>query len=220
MHMFFEAVQQQALYRADEIVPDWDTYIEMRRETSGCKPVFDLIEYSLDLELPDAVVEHPVIVALNNGANDLVTWSNVSARLVAIADPHLLPVANKRSAQQDLFSYNVEQSRGDTHNMICVFMSNDGLSLQQAVDRIGDLCKQTIDTFIENQAQVPSSWGTDDSDDIDKGVKLYVNGLREWIVGSLHWSFMTTRYFGDNGGAVKATRIVELLSQETTKACQ
>jgi hypothetical protein len=83
MQMFFEAVQQQALYRSDGIVPDFDTYIEMRRETSGCKPVFDLIEYSLDLELPDAVVEHPVIVALNNGANDLVTWSNVSARLVA-----------------------------------------------------------------------------------------------------------------------------------------
>jgi hypothetical protein len=97
--------------------------------------------------------------------------------------------------------------------MICVFMTNDGLSLQQAVDRIGDLCKQTIDTFIEDQARVPS-WG----DDIDKDVKLYVNGLQEWIVGSLHWSFMTTRYFGDNGGAIKATRIVELLSQEITKA--
>jgi hypothetical protein len=95
--------------------------------------------------------------------------------------------------------------------MICVFMINDGLGLQQAVDRIGDLCKQTIDSFVENQARVPS-WG----DEIDKDVKLYVNGLQEWIVGSLHWSFMTTRYFGDNGGAVKATRIVELLSQKIT----
>jgi hypothetical protein len=94
--------------------------------------------------------------------------------------------------------------------MICVFMINDGLSLQQAVDRIGELCKQTIDTFVENQARVPS-W----EDDIDKDVKLYVNGMQEWIVGSLHWSFMTTRYFGNNGGAVKATRIVELLSRIT-----
>jgi hypothetical protein len=121
-------------------------------------------------------------------------------------------VANKGAPKQDLFSYNVEQSRGDTHNMICVFMTNDGLDLQQAVDRIGELCKQTIDTFVENQARVPS-WG----DDIDQDVKLYVNGLQEWIVGSLHWSFMTTRYFGNNGGAVKATRIVELLSQQIRK---
>jgi hypothetical protein len=92
-------------------------------------------------------------------------------------------------------------------------MINDGLSLQQAVDRIGEMCKQTIDTFVENQARVPS-WG---DCSIDRDVKLYVNGLQEWIVGSLHWSFMTTRYFGDNGGMVKATRIVELLSQETAK---
>ena len=86
MNMFFEAVKQQALYRANGVVPELGIYIEMRRETSGCKPVFDLIEYSLDLELPDAVVEHPVIVALNNAANDLVTWSNVSARPAATAD--------------------------------------------------------------------------------------------------------------------------------------
>jgi hypothetical protein len=98
--------------------------------------------------------------------------------------------------------------------MICVFMMHDGLDLQQAVDRLGEMCKQSIDTFIENQARVPS-WG----DRIDKDVKLYVNGMKEWIVGSLHWSFMTKRYFGDDGEKVKATRVIELLSQkQTTKA--
>jgi len=81
MQMFFQAVQRQALFRADGIVPDLEAYIDMRRDTSGCKPVFDLVEYSLDLELPDAVIEHPVIAALNQGANDLVTWSNVSCNL-------------------------------------------------------------------------------------------------------------------------------------------
>ena len=114
MQMFFEAVKQQALCRSDGIVPEFDTYIEMRRETSGCKPVFDLIEYSLDLELPDAVVEHPVIVALNNGANDLVTWSNVSARLVAIADPHLRPVANKRAPDR-IYSRTTSSNLAATH---------------------------------------------------------------------------------------------------------
>ncbi len=37
--------------------------------------MFDLIEYSMDIDLPDFVVEHPVIKALNQGANDLVTVS-------------------------------------------------------------------------------------------------------------------------------------------------
>ena len=78
MQMFFQAVHQQVFYRADGIILDIKTYIEMRCNTSSCKPVFNLVKYSLDLELPDDIIEHPIIVALNQGANDLVTWSNVS----------------------------------------------------------------------------------------------------------------------------------------------
>ena len=78
MQTFFQAMHQQVFYRADGIIPDIETYIEMRCDMSSCKPVFDLVKYSLDLELPDNVIEHPIIVALNQGANDLVTWSNVS----------------------------------------------------------------------------------------------------------------------------------------------
>jgi alpha-muurolene/germacrene-A/gamma-muurolene synthase len=92
--------------------------------------------------------------------------------------------------------------------MICIFMIHDGLNLQQAVDRVGVMCKQTVGSFIEDQKRIPS-WG----DSVDREVKLYVRGLQEWIVGSLHWSFMTKRYFGENGGAVKVTRVVDLLPQ-------
>ena len=76
---FFHSVQQEASFRTLGLVPDLETYMEMRRNTSACKLVFDLIEYSLDLELPDDVIEDPIIMALNQGANDLVTWANVSA---------------------------------------------------------------------------------------------------------------------------------------------
>jgi len=86
METYFQAVHQQAFYRTEGIVPDLETYIKMRRETSRCKPMFDLIEYSLDLELPDDVIEHPIIMALNQGANDFVTWSNVST-----ISPPLIP---------------------------------------------------------------------------------------------------------------------------------
>ena len=157
-------------------------YIKRRCDTSGCKPVFDLIEYSLDLELPDDIVKHPVIVTLNQGTNDLVMWSNMSATLPPLPPPpHSTPCANENNVK-DLFSDNVEQSHIDMHNMICIFMIHDGLSLQQAIDHVGEICKQTIDAFIENQMQVPS-WG---DDGVDRDVWLYVNSLQEWIVGSLH----------------------------------
>ena len=35
--------------------------------------MFDLIEYAMDIDLPDFVISHPIIKALNQGANDLVT---------------------------------------------------------------------------------------------------------------------------------------------------
>ena len=94
--------------------------------------------------------------------------------------------------------------------MIPVVMAQEGLDLQSAVDFVGDMCKQSIDRFIEEQAYLPS-WGPK----IDADLAIYIDGLANWIVGSLHWSFDTERYFGKNGRQVKATRIVELLPRRT-----
>jgi len=124
---------------------------------------------------------------------------------------------------QDIFSFNVEQSRGDTHNMIVIHMKHDNMTLQAAVDYVGNLCAQTIDSFVENRSKVPS-WGPE----IDEMVQRYIVGLQDWIVGwvvpscttlayllschsSLHWSFMTHRYFGTEGATVKESKVVTLL---------
>ena len=86
-------------------------------------------------------------------------------------------------------------------------MHEQGLDLQDAVNVVGDLCKCAIDRFIRDRAILPS-WGPT----IDADVRVYVDGLADWIVGSLHWSFETERYFGTavNGKRVKATRVVAL----------
>jgi hypothetical protein len=111
---------------------------------------------------------------------------------------------------QDIFSYNVEQSKGDTHNMIPVVMNQEGIDLQSAVDFVGDMCKQSIDRFDEERSRLPS-WGPE----IDRQVAIYVDGLANWIVGSLHWSFETERYFGKTGRQVKASRVVDLLPKRS-----
>jgi len=90
--------------------------------------------------------------------------------------------------------------------MIPVVMNQEGIDLQSAVDFVGNMCKQSIDRFIEERSRLPS-WGPE----IDRQVDIYVAGLADWIVGSLHWSFESERYFGKNGRQVKATRVVELL---------
>ncbi|RXW15885.1 hypothetical protein EST38_g9973 [Candolleomyces aberdarensis] len=186
---FFQSVTQQALDRAAGVIPDLESYIALRRDTSGCKPCWALIEYANNLDIPDEVMDHPIVRNLGEAANDLVTWSN------------------------DIFSYNVEQSKGDTHNMIPVVMAQEGLDLQSAVDFVGDMCKQSIDRFIEEQEHLPS-WGPK----IDADLAIYIGGLADWIVGSLHWSFDTERYFGKNGRQVKATRVVDLLPRRTSSS--
>ncbi|KAJ3796822.1 terpenoid synthase [Lentinula aff. detonsa] len=180
--LFFEAVHTQAKARDAGVIPDLESYIDIRRDTSGCKPCWALIEYALDIDLPDFVVEDPIIMAINRSANDLVTWSN------------------------DIFSYNVEQSRSDAHNMIAILMKHHGYTLQRAVDHVGDLCHQTIVDFDASRMKIPC-WGAE----VDDMVQRYVQGLQDWIVGSLHWSFQTTRYFGTKGQEVKRHRCVELI---------
>ena len=36
-----------------------------------------MIEYSLDLDLPDFVFQHPTIIAMSEATNDIMTWPNV-----------------------------------------------------------------------------------------------------------------------------------------------
>ncbi|TDL18758.1 terpenoid synthase [Rickenella mellea] len=182
--MFFQAVAVQAADRQDNVIPDLESYITLRRDTSGCKPCWALIEYANGLDIPDDVIEHPVLRDLGEAANDLVTWSN------------------------DIFSYNVEQSKGDTHNMIVIVMETEGVPLQTAIDFVGTLCKASIDRFNASKLLLPSF---DGGNQIDRDVAQYIKGLEDWIVGSLHWSFETERYFGKLGREVKRTRVVKLL---------
>ena len=75
MEAYFDAQCQEA---DSKEVPDLDSYIRFRRDASGCKPCFVLIEYANGLNLPDEVFEEPIIRTLQETANDIVSWSNVS----------------------------------------------------------------------------------------------------------------------------------------------
>ncbi|TFK27829.1 terpene synthase [Coprinopsis marcescibilis] len=182
MDLFFQSVVTQTRNRALGVVPDIESYIAIRRDNSGCKPCFQLAEFAAGIDLPDEIIQHPIIQSLEEASNDLVTWSN------------------------DLFSFNVEQSRHDNFNLVSVVMYEKGWSLQEAVNFVGALCKKTIERFDSEKRNLPS-WGRER----DEEVAMYIDGLQNWIVGSLHWSFDSERYFGKLGPAIKKHREVKLL---------
>ncbi|EIN08495.1 terpenoid synthase [Punctularia strigosozonata HHB-11173 SS5] len=182
---FLAAIEQEARDRRAGVIPDLESYIQQRRHTGGVLPCFILAEYASHLTLPDEVVEHPVLKNMADASNDFVCWSN------------------------DLFSYNVEQARGDTHNIVIVVMREQNLDLQSAIDVVGEMCKSTIDRFLENQALLPS-WGPE----IDAQLVPYVACMADWIGGSLNWSYESDRYMGGKSEEVKRTRIVQLLPKK------
>lgn len=88
MDLFFKAITIQAHNRAANIIPDLEDYIVLRRDTSACKPCWAMVEYANGLDLPDEVMEHPIILSLDEAANDLISWSNVGTLMRYLVGPY------------------------------------------------------------------------------------------------------------------------------------
>lgn len=183
MQLFLHARNIQSRHRESKYVPSLEEYINIRRDSSGLKPLIDFLEYTLQIDLPEEVAIDPVMESLKECVNDFATWSN------------------------DIFSFNKEQACGDTYNMVVILTKTQDFSLQQAIDQVGNMCLQVLENFRKYKDVVPS-WGPS----IDKEVGRYVRGLENWLVACLHWSFLSGRYFGTKGLAIKRSLMVELLS--------
>ncbi|KAJ3169371.1 hypothetical protein HDU87_000646 [Geranomyces variabilis] len=184
--LYLEAVYQQVVNRSENEIPDLKTFIALRRDTSAVKLVFALIEYACDLDLPDRVASDPIIISLGDCCNDILTWAN------------------------DIYSYNLEQSWGETQNLIVVSMKDKNLSLQEGVDFVGELIRERIACFEADKARLPS-FG---SEEVDADVRTYVQGLEHWVSGVIAWSFQSKRYFGDEHLTIREKRIVTLMAKE------
>ncbi|KAF8514883.1 terpenoid synthase [Hysterangium stoloniferum] len=185
MALFADARHVQADHREKHTVPSLDEYIDIRRNSSGLKPLIDILEYTLQIDLPSDVISHPTMDSLKECVNDFCTWSN------------------------DIFSFNKEQACGDTYNMVIILMETHALELQDAVDYVGDMCITTLDKFREYKQDLPK-WGTE----VDRDVARFIRGLENWLIACLHWSFISGRYFGAQGLVARDTLTVELLPKK------
>ena len=79
-------------------------------------------------------------------------------------------------------------------------MVEKGLTAQGAMHYAGNLVKDTIANFIANE-RLLASCGLDR----DADVRAYVQGLRNCMVGTLHWIYETDRFFGDARDDVRAS---------------
>ncbi|KAJ6545150.1 terpenoid synthase, partial [Mycena capillaripes] len=178
---YTEAVRQQAVDRETGHIRSIEEYMDLRRATIGVRLSFEF--FLLTEDLPDSVVDHPHIEKLTSSTIDMTILAN------------------------DLYSYNVEQSRGDdAHNIITVAMKEKSLNVQQAVDRVGEQYRRLSQTFCQDMRDLPIFPA-----DIDILAKGYADGMGLWVYTNIKWSFASERYFGTEGLAIEKHRRVRLL---------
>ena len=67
-----------------------ESYVALRRATSGVRPSFVLIEFAAGIDLPSTVIEHPIIQSMETSVNDWVSWTNVSVNYLHLNNSKLL----------------------------------------------------------------------------------------------------------------------------------
>ncbi|KAK8075324.1 terpenoid synthase [Apiospora hydei] len=178
---YVESVAQQAELRSQSRIVDLATYFPIRRHTSGAPSTIAM--YEMDLDIPDAVRRHKVIVEMETLAVDLIVIAN------------------------DVLSYNKEQAVGDDeHNIITIIMQQFGLGVQDAFDYTGELNRRKMKRFYTLYRRLPRWMGP-----VGLDVQKLVDGMAQCVSGVMHWSYESERYFGKRGMDIKESRTLSLL---------
>jgi len=79
---------------------------------------------------------------------------------------------------QDVYSYDMEQSRGLTgNNIVTVLMEEKRISLQEASDYVGIHCNHLLDTYLRARKQLSQSLGPE--------ATLFIYSIGQWMIGNL-----------------------------------
>ncbi|KAI3393167.1 hypothetical protein diail_4655 [Diaporthe ilicicola] len=163
---------------------DIDEYVAMRRGTIGADPTIALLEYGEGIELPAEPFEHPSFREFMVVGTDL-TW-----------------LAN------DIMSFRKDLELGVDHNLISLLMEQ-GRTMQEAVDRIGEMINDCYRRWYKALLELPIF-----GEEVDREALRFMDACRNVALGSLHWSFQTGRYWGDEGDVLRKTRIMHLPPQK------
>ncbi|KAF4625249.1 hypothetical protein G7Y89_g12922 [Cudoniella acicularis] len=181
---YLQGTAQQAEDRCRSHIRDIASYMEVRRQTIGARPSFNILE--MDMDLPDEVIEHPIIRELELLAIDLTIIAN------------------------DVLSYNKEQASGDDgHNLITIAMAEQNTNAQGAMDWAAELHAEMVEEFNKLYIEIPRWRGP-----LDFDVQSYMNGMAQWVGANVQWSYKSERYFGKRGLEVKQTRTLYLLPKK------
>ncbi|KAL9063904.1 MAG: hypothetical protein Q9161_009202 [Pseudevernia consocians] len=134
----------------------WQRVAKNRGADIGALEIY--CRYAHALDIPDRVFEHHSMHEIATLASEIVLLQN------------------------DVLSFHKEQSMGVNHNIIHLFRQ-DGLSQQEAYDKVGDLLNKRYRAWYLAHSEIPL-WG----EPVDVQVQLYVKGCQDVVLANANWS--------------------------------
>ncbi|KAF7332895.1 Terpene cyclase [Mycena venus] len=180
--LYFKAVAAEANERDHrKIRSSFDSYLTLRRETGAVTICFDLL--LIPETIPSDILRDSRVVRVENLGLDLICVGN------------------------DILSFNAEQARGDTHNAVIVVMQERELSIQEAMDFVGQWYQQTIEEFCAAMLDLPPC----PSFTIRNRVKMYFAAIANWVTSNYEWSLRSGRYFHAGEDPLESGWVIPLL---------
>lgn len=126
---YFDACAWEANNRANGVVPDLDTYVQMRDLTGAVRTCFDIYELVDVGPLPVQVRNAPVVREVMTLGNRMICWSN------------------------DIFSADKERAQGDFHNLV-LLLEHAGATPAEAVAAAAEMHDALVDVLAANEARL------------------------------------------------------------------
>lgn len=81
--------------------------------------------------------------------------------------------------------------------MVIISCKKHEKELQHAIDHVGELAMNAVDTYLDAKAKLPFQ---------SEEITAYCGVLESGVSGSLEWSVSISRYFGTEGGTIKESK--------------
>jgi hypothetical protein len=145
--------------------PTVDEYLPIRLLDSSVLTVFDVMEIIRNVDLPEAIFDHPRLRTMRLAAAYHIIFVN------------------------DMVSYHKEVvERGSACNLVHVLMVQERLDYTEASLRVKELADDELIRFLEARAALPPEIAR------ERSVLRYVDGLRDWISGNVDFSVASPRF--------------------------
>ncbi|KAJ4267010.1 hypothetical protein NW762_003108 [Fusarium torreyae] len=177
MKHYTDGVVHHVEHFSSNRIPSIQEMLETRRLSSGVTPLYHLIEYAHDIELPDEVFEDAVIQTLERLGADFVLLSNdiLSYRKEEVSQTAYIHIAGPAA--------DARQSDDCPFSMVAACRMT-GQSPQQAFDTVGDILEQRYQEWQTAIGQLPS-WGPE----IDGNIAQYIEGIQNVVQANVTWRY-------------------------------